>query len=1032
MPENALVSSSVTPSLPDGMGACGLFDLGLSSDDDFPPLLDSGGNWAIERGQCVGPYRLMRELGVGGFGVVWLASQAEPIQREVAIKLIKPGMGSRRVISRFELERQTLAKMEHPNIASVLDAGATPQGHPYFVMELVRGEPITVFCDRRSFSIQQRLELFLQVCLGIQHAHQKAILHRDLKPSNILVEDRDGTPVPKIIDFGIAKALAPDPESPHSVYNNTRSLVIGTPQYMSPEQAMGSQDVDVCSDVYSLGTILFELLTGRLPFPDEDFHTCAMHMLQVIREKDPARPSTLILSALEDPRTKEIALNRKSDPRRLGQELRGDLDWVVLKALEKERARRYESASAFAADIQRHLRFEPVVARPPTRLYILRKFIRRNRVAAFAGCLVALALIVGAWLAGWGYMRQKEALAQSRASEGARLKQVIQSKRVADFLEDMMAEISRRNSRTLTASAILDLLDSVEKRRDEKLAQDPETDLRVSHILAQAYCELNRLEPAERLFSNALNHLLQFGRGNTLEAANCQFWIVWIHLRQIDDTGITNAAPLDCEREMLRRCLDTRTALLARTDETLVRTQALQIELLRLEGKTAEATALLQSFTEGPDRAALEKTAGWGWLLCQRASLSLKQNQYDAASADLETARKILMSQGTESQRFQAGVSIATLKRTMAMQAGQFGDAEEAAQQESSYRQTWLGREEPSVLTDLAEVYLGDRNFDGALNELIKAVKLIEQFEASNDFSQRNTKERALRLLVRYREQFHPGNILIQLPDVTELTSILLTKADELRVAGRPYADNLAEAARFFSQFPVVPEPFPAVAAPFFSARASLAVRQLRYSDAIADLARAERADPEKDFYRFQTVTLCLASGDEKGYVAVRDRLLSRLGNKPAPEALVLICRAVLLTPGIEPKAIGKLRNLIGWASLSPSRPDDDWIALLTGMTSYRSGDYRDATLYFDFAQRSPDPIVSVQAQLYSAMNQRRLRNPDARVSLNKALDAYKDQFARFSGTDFTIPFHDYLAVTLLKRESEKLFDPQPQQPKRP
>jgi eukaryotic-like serine/threonine-protein kinase len=343
-------------------------------------------------GTVIGPYKLLEQIGEGGFGVVFMAEQHRPVRRKVALKVLKPGMDTRQVVARFEAERQALALMDHPNIAKVHDGGATPSGRPYFVMELVKGAPITDFCDRHHLTPRERLELFVPVCLAVQHAHQKGIIHRDLKPSNVLVTVHDTTPVVKVIDFGVAKALGQE-LTDKTLFTGFAQLV-GTPLYMSPEQAgQSGLDIDTRSDIYSLGVLLYELLTGTTPFDQERLKQAGYDELRrIIREEEPAKPSTRISTLGQAGAT--VSANRRSDPRRLSRLFRGELDWVVMKALEKDRNRRYESAGAFAADVQRYLHDEPVLACPPSAWYRLRKFARRNKAALATAVAVALAVLV--------------------------------------------------------------------------------------------------------------------------------------------------------------------------------------------------------------------------------------------------------------------------------------------------------------------------------------------------------------------------------------------------------------------------------------------------------------------------------------------------------------------------------------------------------------------------------------------------------------------------------------------------------------
>jgi serine/threonine protein kinase len=349
-------------------------------------------------GDMIGRYKLLQQIGEGGFGIVYMAEQSEPIRRRVALKIIKLGMDTKEVVARFEAERQALAMMDHPNIARVLDAGATETGRPYFVMELVHGIPITHYCDQNSLSTRERLELFVPVCQAVQHAHQKAIIHRDLKPSNVMVTLHDGKPVPKVIDFGIAKAID-QPLTDRTLFTAYGQFV-GTPEYMSPEQAtMNGLGVDTRSDVYSLGVLLYELLTGTTPFERGTLRSVAYdEVCRIIREVEPPTPSSRI-STMAGGKATEVAERRHTDADGLGRLVRGDLDWIVMKALEKDRTRRYATAEGLRQDIGRHLADQAVEATPPSTVYRLLKFVRRNRAKVVAGLLVAASLLVGLGMA---------------------------------------------------------------------------------------------------------------------------------------------------------------------------------------------------------------------------------------------------------------------------------------------------------------------------------------------------------------------------------------------------------------------------------------------------------------------------------------------------------------------------------------------------------------------------------------------------------------------------------------------------------
>jgi serine/threonine protein kinase/tetratricopeptide (TPR) repeat protein len=414
-----------------------------------------------QSGTGIGPYKLIEEIGEGGMGTVYMAQQTEPVKRLVALKLIKPGMDSRQVVARFEAERQALALMDHPNIARVFDAGTTETGRPFFVMELVKGVPLTKYCDEHRLTPKERLELFIPVCLAIQHAHQKGIIHRDIKPSNVLVALYDGKPVPKVIDFGVAKATV-QRLTAQTLVTGLGALV-GTLEYMSPEQAELNQlDIDTRSDIYSLGVLLYELLTGTTPLDRKRLKQAAMlEVLRIIREEEPQKPSTRLSTTEELP---SVAANRGLEPRKLSGLVRGELDWIVMKALEKDRKRRYETANGFAQDIQRYLADEPVQACPPSAWYGLRKFARRNKGPLLAAALVLLAMVGGIVGTTWGMMRAlaaKQAEAKRALGERQAKQQALDEK--AKALAAAEAEEQAKNralDREAETKAVLDFVEN--------------------------------------------------------------------------------------------------------------------------------------------------------------------------------------------------------------------------------------------------------------------------------------------------------------------------------------------------------------------------------------------------------------------------------------------------------------------------------------------------------------------------------------------------------------------------------------------
>jgi eukaryotic-like serine/threonine-protein kinase len=497
-----------------------LLDAALREDDFLreptmlgPPGIDSAASNEERPGMQIGPYKLLEHIGEGGFGSVFMAEQATPVRRRVAIKVLKPGMDSRAVVARFEQERQALALMDHPSIAKVLDAGVAPSGRPFFAMELVKGDPITVYCDRARNTVRERLELFAQVCRAVQHAHTKGIIHRDLKPSNVLVALQDGKPIPKIIDFGIAKAIFA-PLTERTLVTEFHQLV-GTPEYMSPEQAAGSLDIDTRSDVYALGVLLYELLAGTTPIEARELRSAAFdEMRRLIREVESPAPSTRVATLAN---LAQAAANRRTEPGRLSTILRGELDWIAMRALEKERSRRYTSPGDLADDVERHLSGEAVRAAPPTRTYRLRTFVRRNRAGVVTAGAVFAALALGLALAAW--QARSAALerdiavaaeAKARAAEAAAIEARTAAERSKDIAErvteffnyDLLDLAPRREGEPDVT--VRQLLDAVPEKIDKYFSKDPAVEAAVRQRVGQLYFSLGETTKARAFLEASL------------------------------------------------------------------------------------------------------------------------------------------------------------------------------------------------------------------------------------------------------------------------------------------------------------------------------------------------------------------------------------------------------------------------------------------------------------------------------------------------------------------------------------------------
>jgi len=494
-------------------------------------------------GDKIGHYKLLQQIGEGGCGVVYMAEQEEPVRRMVALKVIKLGMDTKQVIARFEAERQALALMDHPNIAKVLEAGATDTGRPYFVMELVRGIKITDYCDKNNLPTRERLDLFVQICQAVQHAHQKGVIHRDLKPSNILVTLRDGIPVPKVIDFGIAKATTDQRLTDKTLFTAFEQF-IGTPAYMSPEQAeMSELGIDTRSDIYSLGVLLYELLTGTTPFDSKALLQSGLEEIRrIIREVEPVKPSTRLTqefiseskinsdksrAGIQKSKIDGAASSRLLRIKEIIPLLRGDLDWIVMKALEKERARRYETANGLALDVQRYLADEPVVARPPSKLYRFQKLARRNKLAFAAGAAVLLALVAGLVVSNIFYLREKASHEQAVSAE----KEALAAKREAvatfQFLtEDLLFQATPQQNSRERHLTLEQAVTEATRRLDQsaEIRQQPRLEATLRLALGRTYHKLGKSDEADRNLRRAFElRRGELGPTNlaTLEAEFC-------------------------------------------------------------------------------------------------------------------------------------------------------------------------------------------------------------------------------------------------------------------------------------------------------------------------------------------------------------------------------------------------------------------------------------------------------------------------------------------------------------------------------
>jgi tetratricopeptide (TPR) repeat protein/tRNA A-37 threonylcarbamoyl transferase component Bud32 len=488
---------------------------------------DAGTTIGEKPGDRIGRYKLLQQIGEGGCGVVYMAEQEEPVRRRVALKIIKPGMDTRSVIARFEAERQALAMMDHSGIAKVFDAGATDSGRPYFVMELVRGVKITEYCDAHALSTEERLQLFMQVCQAVQHAHQKGIIHRDIKPSNILVtRTPEGLALPVVIDFGIAKATTNQRLTDKTLFT-AFEMLIGTPAYMSPEQtSLTSADVDTRTDIYSLGVLLYELLTGSTPFEDRALLEAGLdEVRRIIREQEPVRPSAR-LSRLTDVELTSVAQRRHAEPPTLIRSVRGDLDWIALKALAKDRSQRYDTANGLALDVQRYLANEAIAARPPSTLYRLGKAARRNKLLFGGATLVLVLLVVGLVVVSMSFARERQArkladaaLRQSEADRSAALAEAVKSAQITRFLQEMLQGVGPAVALGRDTTMLREILDAAAARVGTELRDRPATRAELQNSMGGVYEQLGLYAQAEAMHRAALAGYREAAGAESREAA---------------------------------------------------------------------------------------------------------------------------------------------------------------------------------------------------------------------------------------------------------------------------------------------------------------------------------------------------------------------------------------------------------------------------------------------------------------------------------------------------------------------------------
>jgi serine/threonine protein kinase len=926
-------------------------------------------------GDRIGRYKLLQQIGEGGCGMVYMAEQQEPVWRRVALKIIKRGMDTKSVIARFEAERQALALMDHPNIAKVFDAGATDSGRPYFVMELVRGVKITDYCDQNFLRTEERLVLFFQVCRAVQHAHQKGIIHRDIKPSNILVtKSVEGASLPVVIDFGIAKATGNQRLTEKTLFT-AFEMLIGTPAYMSPEQAeLSSADVDTRTDIYSLGVLLYELVTGSTPFDGGDLMKAGLDEIRrAIREREPDRPSTR-LSRMTGADLTSTAERRQSAPPTLIRSVRGDLDWIVMKALEKDRTRRYETANDLALDVQRFLANEPIVARPPSALYKFRKTVLRNKTLFGGLSIIAILLIVSLATVTASLARERQARRKAQTEEA-------KSRQVTRFLKDMLEGVGPSVARGRDTVMLREILDRTAERIVGEIGNQPAVEAELCSLIGRLYLEIGVYDEAEQMQRVALVIYRKLAGLKSAEAAsalNDLGQVLW------KERKLAEAATLHEEALVIRRQL-----LGNEHPDVAVSLNNLAGVYRRLK-KLAEAESLTREALDIRRRLFGNESLEVADSL---RSLSIifgderKRTESEATAREVLTMRRKLL--GPKHPLVAAALN------DVAWAAGYVGKSEESESLERealAMRRQLLGEEHPDVARSLYLV--GDRvRSRNKLDEsraLLSAALSMQRKLLGDDKDDTLDSLRSLGLtldaqgrLAEAEAMHREALVLTRKRGGNEAPQVLAESESLVRVLMAQ--KKIGEAEKVLNEMltpGLVSQPS---SVNLLVLRIDLMGRQSRWPEAAADAALALEHQPT-NHERYHTLAALLAiNGNRAACARLCARILAAFANTTDAYVADRMAKDCLLLPssGMDLAAVGRLADTA--VTVGKDKPGMPFFQVCKALSEYRQGHFPEAIDWAEQSLKSFQVYAQAQACAVLAMAQWRMGEKDtARAALAK------------------------------------------------